>query len=139
MPLKWNLSKTIIYNLPEKRKYTNRFKEWSVYHNIKYYGTEEDYNVLVLDLLGRSLQDLFKDCGGRFNLKTVLMLLGFVVRIHTFAEDHTFCIWTQDSCRMIVVCLRTYICAQPNRPLATINIDQYKNMGRKRTTGIGAF
>lgn len=42
--------------------------------SIKYYGTEEDYNVLVLSLLGKSLQDLFEDCGGRFNLKTVLML-----------------------------------------------------------------
>lgn len=42
--------------------------------SIKYYGTEEDYNVLVMDLLGRSLQDLFEDCGGRFNLKTVLIV-----------------------------------------------------------------
>lgn len=41
---------------------------------VRWFGVEGDYNVMVLDLLGKSLEDFFNDCGRRFNLKTVLML-----------------------------------------------------------------
>ncbi|CAB4069225.1 CSNK1A [Lepeophtheirus salmonis] len=42
--------------------------------HIRWFGIERDYNVLVLDLLGPSLEDLFNFCCRRFTLKTVLML-----------------------------------------------------------------
>lgn len=41
---------------------------------IHYFGLEGDYKVLVMDLLGPSLEDIFNSCGRTFNLKTVLML-----------------------------------------------------------------
>ena len=41
---------------------------------MKWFGSEGDYNVLVIDLLGPSLEDLFNYCGKKFSLKTVLML-----------------------------------------------------------------
>ena len=42
--------------------------------HIRWYGQERDYNVLVMDLLGPCLEDLFNFCSRRFTMKTVLML-----------------------------------------------------------------
>jgi len=39
-----------------------------------YFDNDGQYNVLVMDRLGRSLEDLFQKLGRRFTLKTVLML-----------------------------------------------------------------
>ena len=54
--------------------------------HIRWFGVERDYNVLVMDLLGPSLEDLFNFCSRRFTMKTVLMLadqmIGRVEYVH---------------------------------------------------------
>src|ERR1700677_3462345 len=42
--------------------------------SVQWFGTECDYNALVLNRLGPSLEDLFNRCDRKFSLNTVLLL-----------------------------------------------------------------
>ncbi|KAF5937521.1 hypothetical protein HYC85_025027 [Camellia sinensis] len=51
--------------------------------NLKWFGLEAEYNVMVIDLLGPSMEDLFNYCNRKFTLKTALMLAAQVEYVHS--------------------------------------------------------
>ncbi|OZJ03280.1 Casein kinase I 1 [Bifiguratus adelaidae] len=55
--------------------------------NAYYFGQEQLHNILVIDLLGPSLEDLFDMCDRKFSLKTVVMVAKQMIsRVQTIHE-----------------------------------------------------
>jgi hypothetical protein len=65
----------------------------------RWYGQEKDYNVLVMDLLGPSLEDLFTFCGRRFTMKTTLMLAD---QVKSLLMLHLICYISTDVVRSVL-------------------------------------
>ena len=58
--------------------------------NVWWYGVEGDYNVMVIDLLGPSLEDLFNFCGRKYGLKSTLMLADQMISRIEFVHSKNF-------------------------------------------------
>nr|KAJ0206640.1 hypothetical protein LSAT_V11C500257770 [Lactuca sativa] len=55
--------------------------------SLKWFGVERGHNIMVIDLLGPNLQELLHRCGGKFSLKTVLMLADQLIEAVEFMHD----------------------------------------------------
>jgi casein kinase I homolog HRR25 len=49
-------------------------KKGTGFPSVRYFAVSEIYNVMIMDLLGQSLEMLFNACSRKFTLKTILML-----------------------------------------------------------------
>lgn len=74
MAIKLEAVETSSQQLTYEAKAYQYVREGVGFPRIYHFGKEEKYNVLVMDLLGPSLEDLFRFCRCRFSLKTVCML-----------------------------------------------------------------
>jgi len=57
---------------------------------IKWFGVEGDYNVMVMELLGPSLEDLFNFCSRKFTIKTVLLLADQLISRIEYVHSKSF-------------------------------------------------
>merc|ERR1711881_253079 len=57
---------------------------------VRWFGKEGDYNVMVMEILGPSLEDLFNFCSRRFTMKTVLMLADQMIGRIEFLHNKNF-------------------------------------------------
>eukprot|EP00798_Chlamydomonas_sp_ICE-L_P021418 gene21418-28381_t len=58
--------------------------------NLHWYGEEGEHNVMIIDLLGPSLEDLFNFCSRKFSVKTVLMLADQMISRVEYCHSRSF-------------------------------------------------
>ncbi|KAL4649272.1 hypothetical protein ACB092_01G003600 [Castanea dentata] len=58
--------------------------------NVKWSGVDGNYNVLAMDLLGENLEELFKICGNKLSLKSVLMLADQMIDRIEFVHSKSY-------------------------------------------------
>jgi len=58
--------------------------------HVHWFGRAGKYNALVLEILGPSLRDLFRFCGKKFTLKTILMLADQLLERIKYIHDKNF-------------------------------------------------
>lgn len=58
--------------------------------NVRFFGETDDYDYMVLDLLGPSLERLFDYCGRRFSACTTLMLADQILSLIEFVHEKEF-------------------------------------------------
>lgn len=78
-----------------------------------YYGKNQEYHIMVMDLLGPSLQDLFQKCNRRFDLKTVVLIGKQIITrleylhskkfIHRDIKPENFLMGTHQNCTKVFV------------------------------------
>jgi len=54
------------------------------------FGTEHEYNYMIMEKLGPSLEDLFNKCNKRFSMKTVLMIADQMIQRIQFLHSRKF-------------------------------------------------
>lgn len=62
------------------RRVSLNYPTLALHRQVYHFGQEGLHNVLVIDLFGPNLEDLFDLCGRKFSIKTVVMVAKAMVR-----------------------------------------------------------
>ena len=82
-------SKNVGQSLLEQEAYILCYLKGEGIPFVKSYGYSGDHNVLVMELLGKSLEDLFQQQGCKFSIKTVCMLgIQMITRMEYIHTKH---------------------------------------------------
>ena len=60
--------------LKEDDNHNTHWQQSVGFPRVLYYGSDQGHNILVLELLGPALDKILSFCGGRFTLKTIIMI-----------------------------------------------------------------
>lgn len=80
-------------------QFPHLYSEYKLYQSLQghsgipkvlWYGSELEYNILVFELLGPSLESLFTYCRRQFSLKSVLMILDQLIRRIELIHSHHY-------------------------------------------------
>lgn len=82
--------KTRVPQLSYESKLYSIFSGGTGIPKLHWYGTEDSHNIMVIDLLGKSLEDLFVHCHHRLSLKTVLMLADQMISCVEYIHNKNF-------------------------------------------------
>jgi hypothetical protein len=80
----------------------------------KYYGVSGEYRIMVMQLLGASLEACFQECNNTFSLKTILMIGEQVSLLPCLNRRVASSIFRSSSLPMLGI-LNTCICSLLNR------------------------
>lgn len=72
--IKMELSSDRAAQLYNEHKFYCLIGEQHGFPSIYWFGQWDKFNVLVMDLLGKNLEDVFEACGHKFSLKTIIQL-----------------------------------------------------------------
>lgn len=61
--------------LPIERDVFEIVSDSIYFPQMRYFGVHDEYNVLAMDLLGPSVEDLFNFCFRKFSIKTIVMII----------------------------------------------------------------
>ena len=74
----------------EYNAYQKFSTEERIVPNVYWFGSEKGYNILIMELLGRSLEDIFISCSKHFSLKTIAMLADQMITIVQRVHERNF-------------------------------------------------